>query len=296
MIGAGRAPRAAIVIGIGLVVGIGLGLRSADPSRADPPAEAARERLLADAAGDADAALARLEADLVAARERARQGVARTVSGEAPAEELTAAADLVAASSDDAEAARQALLALDGIAASVEPGTQVPLLSYGGADLQLIAGQLRTSASAATLFVDRRHATQAVVEALGAALAALERNDPASALESLDHADAPLALLRAWENPPPLFGYWMGVSADLIGAARDIATATLDHDTAAIAAAGRRYAEAADRARGADNALAVTLSEQGSGVSATPVQRLAAVTAEAAAARSGLAPLLRGGS
>jgi hypothetical protein len=155
---------------------------------------------------------------------------------------------------------------------------------------------VRTSAAAATLFVDRRDATQAVVEALAAALAALERNDPASALDSLDQADAPLALLEDWEDRPPLLRYWMGVSSDLIGAARDIATATLDHDPAAIAAAGRRYADAAGRARGADNALALTLSEEGSGVSATPLRRLASLADEAAEARAGLAPLLRAGS
>jgi hypothetical protein len=219
-----------------------------------------------------------------------------TVSGGAPAPELTSAADLLAGSSDEAEAARQALVALEGVAASVEPGAKVPLLSYGGTDLQLIAAQLRTSAAAATLFVDRRHATQAVVEALAAALAALERNDPASALTSLDQADAPLALLQEWENRPPLLRYWMGVSADLIGAARDIATATLDDDPAALASAGRRYADAAERARGADNALALTLSEEGSGVSATPLRRLAALADEASDARAGLPPLLRAGS
>jgi hypothetical protein len=296
MIGVGRVRRAAIVIVVGLAVGIGMGLRSADPSRADPPAEAARQQLLADAAKDSDAALARLGSDLVAAGDHARHGAALTVSGESPAPELTSAADLLAGSSDAAEAARRALLALEGVAASVEPGAQVPLLSYGGTDLQLIAAQLRTSAAAATLFVDRRHATQAVVEALAAGLAALERDDPASAVESLDQADAPLALLEDWENRPPLLRYWMGVSADLVGAARDIATATLADDPAAVAAAGRRYAEAADRARGADNALALTLSEEGSGVSATPLRRLAALAAEASDARARLVPLLRAAS
>jgi len=296
MIGVGRVRRAAIVVLVGLAVGIGLGLRSADPSHADPPAEEARQQLLAVNAKDADAALARLGSDLVATGDHARQGAALTVSGEAPATQLTSAADLLAGSSDAAEAARRALLALEGVAASVEPGAQVPLLSYGGTDLLLIAAQLRTSAEAATLFVNRRHATQAVVEALAGALAALERDDPSSALESLDQADAPLALLEEWQNRPPLLRYWQGVSADLIGAARDIATATLAKDSAAIAAAGRRYAEAADRARGADNALAFTLSEEGSGVSATPLRRLAALADEASEARAGLAPLLRAGS
>jgi hypothetical protein len=281
---------------VGVAIGIGLGIRSADPSRADPPAEAARQRLLASAAKDADAALARLGADLLASRDHARRGAALTVSGEAPAPELTSGADLLAGSSDEAEAARRALLALQGVAASVAPGAQVPLLSYGGTDVQLVAAQLRTSAAAATLFVDRRHATQAVVEALAGALAALERDDPGLALTSLDQADAPLAVLEEWKDRPPLLRYWMEVSADLIGAAHDIARATLDHDPAAIAAAGRRYADAAERARGADNALALTLSEEGSGVSATPLRRLASLADEAADARGRLALLLRAAS
>jgi hypothetical protein len=296
MIGLDQGRRAAIVIVVGVVIGIGLGLRSADPSRADPPAEAARQRGLADAAKEADAALARLGADLIAARDHARQGAALTVSGEAPAPELATAADLLAGGSDEADNARRALRALHGVAASVAPAAQVPLLSYGGTDLQLVAAQLRTSAAAATLFVDRRHAAREVVEALASALAALERDDPTAALTSLDEADAPLALLADWENRPPLLRYWMDVSADLLGAARDIAAATLDQDPAAIAAAGRRYADAAERARGADNALALTLSEEGSGVSATPLRRLASLAEEASDVRAGLAPLLRPGS
>jgi hypothetical protein len=214
------------------------------------------------------------------------------VSGEAPAAELRAAAEIMAGGSNVADEARRALTSLAGVAAAVRPTATTPLLSYSGPELELIAAQLRASADEATLFVDRRHATQAVVDALAAGLAALDQNHPAAAIESLNRANAPLALLNSWAQRPPLFRYWLQVSTDLIDATRGIATATLDDDAAAVQAAAARYAKAADAARGADNALAVTLSEEGSAVTATPLQRLAADADEIVDARSALATLL----
>jgi hypothetical protein len=292
MINVGGRRRAVIAISLGLAIGLGFGLRSADSTRADPPGALARAKLMADAHDDAKVALARLGAELEAAREHARRGTALTVSGEAPAPELTSAADLLAAASDEADAARQALLVLGGIAAAIQPGATIPVLSYGGTDLELIAAQLRTAAAAATLFVERRHATQAVVDALAMALAALERDDPSAALDSLQKADPPLALLEEWQQRPPLLRYWMMISSELLDAAGDIARATLNDDPAALKAAGERYAKAAEAARGADNALALTLSEEGAAISAAPLRRLAAIADEADDARSSLLVVL----
>jgi hypothetical protein len=293
MIGAAGRRRAGIVIAAGLTVGIGFGLRAADPDAADPTAAVARAEAVAGAAAAADAALGRLAGGLDQAREHAREGTARTLSGEAPAAELTRAADLLAGAGGDADAARRALIALAGVSAAIHPGMTVPALSYGGADLAQLAAQVRSGADAATLFVQRRHATEAVVDALAVALAALDRDDPTAALTALDQAGAPLSLLDDWEEQPPLFRYWMTVSRNLIEAAGDIASATLAGDEAAARAAGERYAEAADRARGADNALAVALSEEGSAISATPLRRLAAAADELDDARSWIQPLLQ---
>ena len=138
----------------------------------------------------------------------------------------------------------------------------------------------------------RRHAAQAVIDALAAGLAALDANDPAAALASLAKADAPLALLGDWVERPPLFRYWMRISTDLVDAARGIASATLDGDAAAVKAAAERYAKAADAARGADNALAVTLSQEGSAVSEAPLQRLAIAADEVTDALSAVKALL----
>jgi hypothetical protein len=203
------------------------------------------------------------------------------------------AADLLAGAADEADAARRSLQALAGVAAAVQPGVGVPTLSYGGPELQLIAAQLRSGADEATLFVERRHATQAVVDALAAALVALDRDDPQAALDALAEADAPLALLDDWERRPPLLGYWMTISFELLDAAADIARATLANDPAEARAAAERYADAAEAARGADNALALTLSEEGAAVSAVPLRRLAAVASEAADARSALPRVLQ---
>jgi hypothetical protein len=179
------------------------------------------------------------------------------------------------------------------MAAAIHPDAAVPSLTYGRADLEQLAAQLRSAADAATLFVERRHATQAVVDALAAALAALDRNDPVTALDELRAADAPLALLAEWTQRPPLLRYWMMISAELLDAAGDIARGTIADDQEAVEAAAARYAEAADAALGADNALAVTLSEAGAAVSVIPLQRLAALADEAVEARSALAPVLK---
>ena len=288
MIGAGGRRRAVIAIGLGLVVGIGFGLRSADPARADPPAQAARERQLAQAAESADVALGNLGRRIAVARDHARLGTALTASGEAPAAELTAAAQALVAASRDADEARSDLEHLGGLAAAIAPKERVPALSYGGADLEQIAAQVAVSAPAADLFVERRHATQAVVDALSTALAHLERDEPEAALASLGQADAPMALLQAWEQRPALLRYWMTISTDLLDAAGDIARAAIANDPAAAEAAGQRYAKAAEAAKGADNALALALSEAGAAVSATPVRRLAAVADEVDEARTAL--------
>jgi hypothetical protein len=288
MIGAGGRRRAVIGIGLWLAIGIGFGLRSADPARADPPAQAARERQLAEASQAAEVALGSLGGGIAVAREHARLGTALTASGEAPAPELTAAAEAVAAVSGEADDARRRLEVLRGLAAAIVPAETIPTLSYGGTDLEQIAAQLEASAAAATLFVERRHATQAIVAALSAALAELEGDKPEAALASLAKADAPVALLDAWEQRPPLLRYWMTISADLLDAAGDIARATLADDPVAVEAAGERYAKAAEAAQGADNALALALSEEGAAVSATPVQRLAAVADEVDQARAAI--------
>jgi hypothetical protein len=297
MIGGAAPRRAGTAIVIALIVGLGLGLRSADPSRADPLAAAARLQRLAAAATAVDDALAQLSSVLTGALDHARRGAALTVAGDlAPAPELTSAAAQLRAGADTADAVRRALAALAGTAASVAPGREVPALPYSGPELLLMAAQLNVSAQAATLFVERRHASEAVVSALGDAVAALERDQPAAALRSLDTATAPLALLEDWHDRPALVGYWMTIAGNLLDAARGIATATIDGDPSAAQAAAARYAAASKTARGADNALAVSIAEEGSSISSIPLRRLAVAAGEAVDLRSALRGLMHPGS
>jgi hypothetical protein len=294
--GVGRRGAITIIV-TALVVGIGLGLRSSDPSRADPAADAARTERLAAAAATADHALAQLSDVLARALDHVRTGSALAVAGDLPpAPELMSAAEGLAGGAGTADAARRALVALAGTAASVAPGKEMPALSYTGPDLLLISAQLHSSAEAATVFVARRHATAAIVSALADAAAALDGNQPAGAIAALDRATAPLALLDEWQDRPPLFRYWMTVIGDLLDAARGIATAAIAGDQSGLAAAAQHYAAAAAAARGADNALAVTLSEGGSAVSEVALRRLAAAAREVVDLRAALAPLLRRGS
>jgi len=213
-----------------------------------------------------------------------------------PAPELALAADRLTAGAATADAVRHALATLAGTAASVAPGREVATLPYGGPELLLIAAQLNVSAPAATLFVERRHASEAVVSALGDAAAALDRDQPAAALASLDAAAAPLALLQDWRDRPPLLGYWMTIAGDLLDAARGIATATIAGNPAAQQAAAARYAAASKTARGADNALAVTIAEEGSAVTSIPLRRLAMAVREAVDLRPALQTLMHPGS
>ncbi len=297
MINGAGVRRAGTVIAIGLAVGFGFGLRSADPSRADAPLEVARRQGLAAAAATADAALDSLSGVLADAIDHARLASALTVAGDRPpAPELDAAADVLVAGAGTADAARRAMDALAGTAAAVEPGGHVPAQPYGSPELLLMAVGLRSGSGAATLFVERRHATEAVVGALGQAVSALDRDLPAAAIESLDSAAAPLALLEAWEERPPLFRYWMKVIRELFDAARGIATATIAADPVAQQAAAERYAKAGHAARGADNALAVTLSEEGAAVSSNQLRRLAQAASGVADLRAAVRSLTAPGA
>ena len=297
MIGGAGVRRAATAITIGLVVGVGFGLRAADAEQANRPLAAARSRALMMAAIRADEALASLAAVLSDAIDHARRGSAQTVAGDRPpAPELEAAADVLVRGAGSADDAQHAVAALAGLASSIAPGRQLPTLSSNAPDLLLLATGLRSGTEAATLFVARRHATDAIVAALGEAISALDRDLPAAAIASLDRATAPLALLADWVQPPPLFGYWMKVTRELLDAARGIATATIAGDPVAQRAAAERYAKAGQAARGADNALAVSLSEEGAAVSGIQLQRLAAAADGVRAERAAVQPLTVAGS
>lgn len=282
-----------------VLLGLLLSARPASPAAGDPAAEARRQAVLRDVATSADSAWAALEARLQAARDPARQGAALVVDGsEAPEPALEAAADLLDAALSAADEAAIAERRLAGTLRSVRPDlvglTPDPLPT--AEQLAGIAGQLRSAAEAAGDFVQRRHAADETLARMRAALAAFARDDVSAALGQLDAASEARAVLLEWERPPPTLDLWLSTTGELIAAARAIADAALAGDPQAAEAAAESYAAAAENARRADVSLALSISETGAGLTATPLRRLADALAAIAAARAAVAPLQQGGS
>lgn len=260
-----------------LLIGGMLAARPVAAASADPANEAERQAWLRATAGHADTELERLLSRLEAALDPARRGSALVVSGQdPPGPALEAAAAVLEGAHGEATAVAAAMVDLRGTLACVRPeAIAVSGPGISASDLDSMAGQLRSAAAAAGPFVDRRWAAEATLTGLADALAALDRNDPASALPALDKADAALAEVAAWHEPPPSLPYWVATTGALLTAARAIAAAALAGDVAAAAIAGEAYRVAAERAGPADRALALAMAEAGSAISATPLRRLA---------------------
>ena len=282
MIGAPRPDREALGgpwpgILAALALGLLLALRSATPADAAPTVEAGRDAYLRQVARQAEATFGDLGAQLDAARDAARSGAALIVAGDAPPRDpLELAADRLDGAGPAATAARNAAGRLRGTLAAVRPGQQgsVPDLPPA-AVLASIGGQLRSAADAADPFLERRHAAQATLTELAAALAALEDDDLEAALRALDRAAQARSVLATWEQPPNTLGLWLETTAAMLDAARQVAEAAQSGDAAAARRAADAYAAAAADARRADVSLGLSLSETGGGLTSTPLRRLA---------------------
>jgi hypothetical protein len=280
-------------IAITLVLGAALAARPAEARLADPTAEAARQRGLEQRAAEAAAALDALQAELAPARAAARQGASLIVAGEDPPQPfLEQAAALLNHAAPPADLAVAALRRLDGTAAAVRPELEVPQV-LGGSELSGIAGQLSDAAAAAEAFLERRHAAEDTLGRLEAALAALREGEFERARVALDDARVSRVTLARWRPEPVTLPLWLETTRDLIRAADAIAAASQAGDEAAARAAARRYAAAAQEAHRADVSLALTLSETGSGLTSTPMRRLADELAAIARARAAMASLLQ---
>jgi hypothetical protein len=273
-----------------------LAARPVAAASADPPNEAERQAWLRATAGLADAALERLLSRLEAALDPARRGSALVVSGQdLPGPSLEAAAAVLEGAGTAATAVAAAMTDLRSTLACVRPeAAAFPPSPVAVGELDSIAKQLRASAAAAGPFVERRWAAEATLTGLADALAALHRDDAGAALPALDRADASLAEVAAWEEPPPSLAYWVATTGALVTAARAIAEAALAGDEAAAAIAGEAYRAAAERARPADRALALAMAEAGSAISATPLLRLVGVLTDVTALRGRVASIADG--
>jgi hypothetical protein len=262
---------------------------------ADPTIAADRAALLRAEATDAAARLDALIDQLQGALDAGRRGSALVVDGdESPRADLMEAAATIDGASDEAALAAAATARVDGILVAVAP-RRGPLPSGPSSTLfPGISAQFTSAAEAADAFVVRRQATDQTLDALADALAALDDDDPRSALAHLDRAQDALDAVRDWEEPPTVLPFWLDTTGELLIAARRIATASLAGDAEAVARAADRYARAADDANRADSALAIAIAESGSSLAATPLQRLADALGAATAQRQALSEMLAG--
>ena len=274
-----------------LALGAVLAIRPAGAA-GDPTVATEQAAVLRAEAADATRRLDALIAQLQNALDAGRRGSALVVEGDvSPRADLEDAARLLAAASDEAAQAGAAADRVGGMLAAVAPERGPLPAGPSSALLPGIAAQFTSAADAAEPFVARRHASADTLEALAAALSALDDDDPRGALTALERAESSLEAVRDWEDPPTVLPFWLDTTGELVTAARRIAEASLAGDARAVRRAANRYARAADEARQADTALAIAIAESGSSLAATPLQLLADALEAATAQRQALAEI-----
>ena len=262
-----------VVAGLGaaLLLGAVFSQRSPELTTADPAAAAAVEAAThrdRDAAADA---LMALEAALQAALVEGRDGAALTVqAADQPGPHLTLGGQRIGAAEPLAARAREALGRLTGDL-SIRATQAAPSLDLEVGTLSAIGAQLQGSAPAADAFWSMHRSTQAALDAIGVALAALEAGKPVTALQAMDRADEALSLVRAWRGTLDTLPIWLGTTVQLASSVRALAEAVRDHDLAAARAAEAAYRAAAAQAHRADLALAIAVAEGGGSVSSAPL-------------------------
>lgn len=302
MIGLSRArsalrARRALLLGLAATVALGalLSQRSPDPFVADPGAAATTRAALSAARADAAGALDALAAMLDRALREARTGASLTVAGDQePGPHLAAAASALSGGDALVTRASDALGRVAGQLAILQPRAAPPRLVVDSGAVGSAAGQLTDTVDAANAFEAMRRATQATLQALGTALAALDRSDPAAALAALDTADQQLAAVKGWPGQLQTLPIWIDTTGRLLEAARAIAVAARSDDPAALKAAGAEYQSAAADAHQADLALSIAVAEGGSGVTQAPLQAVADVRAAVQEAQAQLAGVSQG--
>ncbi len=274
---------AAFIVAV-VVLLVLLGARSADPAVSDPVRIAGLIRLGATQAAAADASLADAEGRMRAATEQARQGMSAIVAGEAdPTVGLTAAADGFEQAAPSVGDAQANLTALRWTLLALDSNATIPELTVRQADILAISAQWLAAVPPSAALTDLRRQAEETVTLLTAAVASLDADDPAAALESIDQADAALEPIRDESDQIPALGVWVDTVDALSTAVRDIALAAQAGDPAALAEAQAAYEAAAADAARADQALTIAIGESAAQIvrpaSASSAVALRAVTA-----------------
>jgi hypothetical protein len=276
-----------------LLMGALLAARPAGADAADPPTAAERLATLRLAAEGADVGLNALIGELQQAVDAGRRGSALTVAGDQPpAGDFEESAAAAARAADLALGVERTTGSLDAMLSAVVPSFGVLPDGPQAVALDAFGLQMSGAARASGPFVTRRHAADDTLAALADALAALDHDDATGALLALDRADDARSVVAAWDEPPSVLPYWLDTTAGMLAAARRIAEATLAGDGEAAARAGRAYRHAAEQARRADTALALSMTESGAALGSVPLHGLADALAVAVAQRSAVVAVL----
>lgn len=275
----------AFTVAIGLVLVLG-------PGAPRPEIDAAARRMILDAAGHADAALAELATALEPAVEAGRAGSARAVAGdEPPGPRLNEAAELTRAAEESATQARRALMALDRARRAADPQAPASEPVSPAGELESIGQQLDASAEAADEFAAMRERATAVVDELDAALSALDEGDVDGARGHVTIARNDHTVIAEWDVGLVTLPIWVDTTDAMIGAVERIITATEHGDAAAAERAADEFTALAEDAATADRALRIAIGEGGSAVAAVPLERLAAILAGVEDARASIASI-----
>ncbi len=261
-----------------------LGARSADPDVSDPVRTAWLALVGASQATAADQSLADAEELMLAATDQARQGMSAIVAGNAdPAVGLTAAASGFEGAAPSVGDAQTNLTALRWTLQALDPNAAAPQLTIEQADVLAISAQWLAAVPPSAALTDLRRQAEEAVTRLTDAVAALDADDPAAALASLDQAEAALEPIRDQSDQIPALGVWIETVDALITAARDMALAAQAGDPVALAEAQAAYEAAAADAARADQALTIAIGETAAQIvrpaSASSAEALRAVTA-----------------
>ena len=260
---------------------------------AGPARMVAADRLVADRAASADAALERLERALAPALEAARRGAARTVTGdESPSEPFATAAEAVEAARDGAATAAEAIGRLDAARRVRQPGAAPIGAPVAPDGLPSLAAQLRATGVAADAFAVLRADADRVTEELERALSALADGDLDAAEGAAREARRAHDAVASWESPPASLPVWLDTTGAMIGAMERIVTATRAGDAAAARGAAEAFTALGEDAATADRALRIAVSEGGSALTGTALGRLAGHADAVASARAAVADIL----
>ncbi|HET8570907.1 MAG TPA: hypothetical protein VFN14_03380 [Candidatus Limnocylindria bacterium] len=274
-----------LLIGVAAALALGSTLTFGPTDRTPADVAAYRRAVVADAEA-ADGALAALRETVEGAIERARGGVAATVSGdEPPGPMLEVAAARLEDGQPAVDRAQAELGALRGQLA-IGGSVDAPRLLASSDDLASIAAQLRDSASSADGFARMRLATRQVLGGLQAVLVGLRANDLDAAGRGIAAARTALDEVRAWPGRLATLPVWIATADALLDALTGVVDARRDGDATREAQALDAYRRASDGAAQADRALAIAIAEGGGAISQAPLARLADLLAKIDATRA----------